>query len=157
MRQEIPVSWKLPWCFPICRHIKRDRRLQIEISSTSWNLAELYRRVCKLEFGRDVLTHPGPCSSFFFSAWWIRRGRVDGNSSPRRKFPFSVPFIPHSFYLLLSFYLPQKRKFKNTKNDKLLRRGKNADLKKLSKLRIRNREVIFMRCKKLSKFEESRL
>jgi len=66
--------------------------------------------VCKLEFERDVLTHPGPCSSFFFSAWWIRRGRVDGNSSPRvRKFPFSVPFIPHSFYLLLSFYLPQKR------------------------------------------------
>lgn len=78
-----------------------------------WNLAELCRKVCKLEFVRDVLTHPGLCSSFFFSAWWIRRvarrGTADGNSSPRvRKFLFNVLFIPHFSYLLLPFYRPQK-------------------------------------------------
>jgi len=60
-----------------------------------------------------------------------------------RKFLFNVLFIPHFSYLLLPFYRPQKRRFKNTKKDKLSRRGKSADLKKLSKLRIRNREVIY--------------
>lgn len=43
------------------------------------------------------------------------------------------------------------------KNDKLSWRGEIPDLKKLSKLRICNREVAFMCCEKLLKFEESRI
>lgn len=83
---------------------------------------------------------------------------MDGNSTPRaRKFLFSVPFIPYFSYLLLPFYRPQKRRFKNTKNDKLSRRDESPDLKKLSKLRICNREVAFMCCEELLKFEESRI
>lgn len=85
-------------------------------------------------------------------------GRVDGNSSPRvRKFLFNVPFIPHFSYLLLPFYLPQKRGDLRIRRTLNFRGEAKADLKKFSKLRSRNREVTFMRCKELSKFGESRI
>lgn len=110
----------------------------------------------------DVLTHPGPRSSFFFfrlmdsgdRAMEIARAASAKISIQR---PLYSPFSPWRFYHSL-VRIDAREELENTKYDKLPWWIKSCGgNKKFSKLWIRDRKVTFAHRRRSTKFERSEI